>query len=161
MSRFAVAQCGCGNAWAVELRHAQAACPRCGAGIALEKARIAWRGDSAVEAQVAVGQLRLRCDPRAEAAVASLRRASVPRHDSPVEAAAARGAGIANKSSRAELVALALSRLTGMAPHDDLVQALELAGLERRRADAEVVRMLAMDILLEPKAGHYRVVEDA
>jgi hypothetical protein len=42
--------------------------------------------------------------------------------------------------------------------HADLVHALKLAGLDPDRAEAEVTRMLVMDILMEPKAGHYRVL---
>lgn len=152
-ARFGVAHCPCGQAWAVELRHAQATCPRCARAAPLEPARLRWTGDTAAEAQAAVAALK-------GAIPEPLTRRPLPRHDSPVEAAAARGAGIANKSSRAELVALALSRLCGgAAPRDDLLEALEKAGLDRKRAEAEVVRMLAMDILMEPKAGHYRVLD--
>ncbi|MEA3190372.1 MAG: hypothetical protein QOD77_954 [Thermoplasmata archaeon] len=149
---FGVAQCGCGQAWAVELRHAQAACPRCRRAVALEPARLRWSGGSAAEARAVVATL-------GGAVPEALTRPRLPRHDSPVEAAAAQGAGIANKSSRAELVALALSRLCGVAARDDLLEALEKAGLERKRAEAELVRMLAMDVLLEPRAGFYRMVD--
>ena len=49
--------------------------------------------------------------------------------------------------------------LRGAAPHEELLRALERAGIDRERGEAEVTRMLATDILVEPRAGCYRMVE--
>jgi hypothetical protein len=65
---------------------------------------------------------------------------------------------VTNRSARAETVALWMSRLAGPTPHDALVQALLKAGLDRTRAEREIVRMLAMDYLMEPRAGSYQVL---
>jgi hypothetical protein len=83
------------------------------------------------------------------------------RHDSPADAAAAKASAFAGKSQRAEAVALWLTRLNGPTPHLEFMQALEKAGLDAARAEAEVVRMLACDILFEPQAGRYALVESA
>lgn len=83
----------------------------------------------------------------------------VARHDTAIDAAAASSRGIANKSQRAEMVALTLTRATRDMAHADLVEALLRSGLDRERAEREVVRMLACDILTEPRAGRYKVID--
>lgn len=160
---FAVVVCSqCRTAWAVELRHATSTCPSCRKKVELAHRTLLWQGDSALAAQFAVAQAALATGPdpeRAVAAVHALKQRPLPRHDSHVDAAAARAGGIINKSQRAEAVALWLTRLAGSPRHDDLLQALEKAGLEPARAETEITRMLAMDFLTEPKAGHYRAIE--
>ena len=156
---FAVARCGsCREPWAADLRHATAHCPRCRQKADLRSQPLLWQGETAQEAQAAVASIRGAGSP--DIARLSERPAhALPRHDSPTDAAAARGAGIRNKSDRAEAVALALTRLSGAAAHDDLVAALEKSGLDRERSEAEVTRMLAADRMMEPKAGYYRFIE--
>ncbi len=83
----------------------------------------------------------------------------VPRYDDPVDAAAAKARGTVNKSERAEQVMLWLTRLLGDAPHDDVIRSLRRAGLDGERAEKEVVRMLACDVIFEPRAGYYRHLE--
>jgi hypothetical protein len=100
----------------------------------------------------------VRCVPCQEAHALSLPARTLPRHDSPIDAAAALASGIRNRSERAQAAALALSRLQGLVTHADLVAALERSGLDGERAEAEVVRMLAADVLIEPRAGHYRAL---
>jgi hypothetical protein len=158
--RYAVVACSrCRKPWAAELRHATVRCPACQEPAEPARKTRLWEGEDPAEAQRAVAHHRAALAGGAQAVAALLSTRPAPRHDSPEEAAAARALGIANKSQRAELVALWMTRLVGATPHDRLVAALEHAGIERRRAEAEVVRMLAMDILMEPRAGHYKVLD--
>lgn len=158
---FAVVVCPrCRLPWAVDARHASASCPSCHKGVDLAHRTKLWEGPDAAEAQRQAAHHRAQMGSRTIAATVSLYQPKArvpPRHDSLAEEAAAAGRGIANKGSRAEMVAAALGR-NGPMPHADLVQALRLAGLDGERAEAEVTRMLAADLLLEPKAGHYRVL---
>lgn len=157
---FAVVVCpACREPWAVESRHASAACPRCSKKVDLAHRTKLWEGADAREAQRQAAQHRAALTGKTVSATVSLYqpRPRTVRHDSHAEEAAAAAKGIANKGSRAEQVAATLDRHGGMA-HADLVDALQLAGLDRDRAESEVTRMLAMDFLMEPKAGHYRVL---
>jgi hypothetical protein len=155
--RFAVIACPCGERWAVETRHARVACPRCGSSADLATRQRLWQGDTAEEAALAAGSMRAQA---AGAIAVMLERPKAPaRHDSPADAAAAKAGGITNKSDRAEAVALWLTRLVGQPSHDELVAALTKAGLDRARAEREVHRMLAMDYLMEPRAGSYKVID--
>jgi hypothetical protein len=155
--RFAVIPCPCGERWAVETRHAKVTCPRCGTTADLAARTRLWQGDTALAARDAAGTLR------AEAAGAPAVRlagpSSAPRHDSPADAAAAKANAITNRSDRAEAVALWMTRLVGQPSHADLVAALRKAGLDQSRAEREIVRMLAMDYLMEPRAGSYKVID--
>lgn len=155
--RYAVVPCPCGERWAAETRHARLTCPRCGQAADLATRKRLWQGDDAGAARKAAATLR------AEAAGADFALlAPAPkeaRHDSPADAAAAKASAIANRSGRAEAVALWMTRLVGQPTHAELVDAMGKAGLDRVRAEREVVRMLAMDYLMEPRAGSYRVVE--
>ncbi len=83
----------------------------------------------------------------------------VPRYDDPVDAAAAKARGTINKSERADIVLLWLSRLQETAEHDDAIRSLLRAGLDADRAEKEIIRMLACDVIYEPKAGSYRHLE--
>jgi hypothetical protein len=157
---FAVVVCpGCREPWAVEARHDSAACPGCRKSVELAHRTKLWEGADAREAQRQAAHHRAQMAGRTVSATVSLfqPKARSVRHDSPAEEAAATARGIANKGARAEMVAATLGR-GGPMPHADLVQALQLAGLDAERSEAEVTRMLAMDILMEPKAGHYRVL---
>jgi len=160
---YAVVACSrCRNPWAVELRNATASCPACGAEADLARRTRLWEGDSPQEAQAAVAQARLQAaGPQAILHMQRLAATARPArgHDSPVDAAAAAGTGVRNRSERAEAVARAYGRLCADIPHADLVEALTRAGLEPARSAVEVTRMLACDVLLEPRAGTYRFVE--
>jgi hypothetical protein len=152
-ARFGVVSCsGCRAPWAVELRNAAATCPACRTGNELAGRRLLWAGDDAREAQAATAALRQGARPGPAFP------AGTPRHDSPVDAAAAKGRGIVNKSARAEEIARWLERLVGAMPHRSLSDALVRSGMDQDRAEAEITRMLAVDVLLEPRAGHYRTV---
>ncbi len=161
---FAVVACSsCRQAWAVDLRHTRASCPRCQRPADLDRRRRLWQGDDAREAQAAAGRLRLELTtgdqaPLQQARVDELALPKVPRHDSPVEEAAARARAVTNKSQRADAVALWLTRLQGASSHDDYVGALSRAGLDRVRAEKEIVRMLACDVVYEPRAGYYQAL---
>lgn len=83
----------------------------------------------------------------------------VPRHDSPRSAAAAKANAVVNKSQKADIIALWLTRLQGDGSHDDHVEAMREAGIDRERAEKEITRMLAMDVVFEPVPGRYRCLE--
>lgn len=149
----------CRQPWAVDLRHATASCPSCQASYDLAERRPLWQGDDARAAQAAVAHHRAAM-AGGLAAVQALRPPKpAARHDSPADAAAAQAAGLVNLSARAEAVALWMTRLVGDVPHAGLIEAMAKAGLDPKRAEREVVRMLATDVLMEPKAGRYRLVD--
>lgn len=156
---FAVIACSrCKHPWAVELRHATATCPRCQSGVDLARRRRFWEGESGREAQAAAASVAARMqggDVGAEAVQARLG-PEPARHDDPLDAAAAKARGVTSKSGRAEEVLHWLTRLQEGASHDDAVEALVRAGLTRERAEKEIVRMLAGDVIFEPRAGRYR-----
>ena len=158
--RFAVVACSsCHAAWAVELRHTQATCPNCRSTFALAERRHLWSGNDARDAQAAVAHHRAALAGGLAAVQALRPRRPEARHDSPADAAAAKAVGITNASARAEAVALWMTRLLGAVPHEDLVLAMGKAGIPAARAEKEVVRLLACDLMVEPKAGHYRVLD--
>lgn len=158
---FAVISCGCQNAWAVDLRHAKSRCTRCGKTAELAKRQRHWTGDDAQDARRAAGAIRTALgqgrpiEDAAQAAASLTIDARPVGHDSPADAAAAKARDLTNQSDRAEAVALWLTRLQG--PSDDAVylDSLQKAGLSRDRAQKEIIRMLACDVIFEPKAGMY------
>ena len=155
--RFAIIPCPCGERWATETRHARVTCPRCGTSGELAARLVLWQGDDASAAREAAASLRA----QAAGAPKSLLERPVPvaRHDSVADAAAAKASSITNRSDRAEAVALWMTRLAGQPTHADLLDALTRAGLDKARAEREIVRLLAMDYLMEPRAGSYKVID--
>lgn len=119
-----------------------------------------WSGDDARAGQSSAAELR---GQMAGADPAHLIGLGLPerrvRHDGPVEAAAAKARNITNKSARAEAIALWLTRMCDTATHDDYLDAMRKAGLDEARAEQEVIRMLACDVIYEPRAGHYAALE--
>lgn len=156
-ARYAVLACPCGEPWATETRHATATCPRCGAAADVASRKRLWQGDDARAAREAAGMARATAAGAPSSLLEPVAREA--RHDSPEDAAAAQAKAITNRSDRAEVVAMWLTRLVGQPSHAQLVDALGRAGLDRSRAEREVVRMLATDYLMEPRAGHYRVID--
>jgi len=143
---------GCGAVRAAEARHASSTCVRCGERHSHAAGRVLASGVPAAAAREIVA--------RAAAPQGPAPAPRVDRHDDPLDAAAAKGRAIANRSARAEAVALWCCRLLGGAVrHAQLLDALQRAGLDADRAEQEVVRMLACDLLLEPRPGLYRLVE--
>lgn len=141
----------------MELRHAKSRCPRCGRLAELKRRTRLWEGASAKDAQAAAARMRA---GESQSVVATLQEdRPVPRHDDPIGAAAAQANAVTNQSQKAEAIALWLTRLMGDADHDAYIDAMTRAGLARQRAEKEMIRMLAMDIIFEPRAGHYRVLE--
>lgn len=160
MPRFAVVACStCRSAWAVELRHATSTCPACNGEVDLRGRSKLWMGDDARQAQAAVAHHRAALAGGLQAVQQLKPHRAEPRHDSPADAAAAQAGGIVNKSARAEAVALWMTRLLGLVPHGELVAAMAKAGIPAERAEREVVRLLATDLMMEPRAGHYRVLD--
>lgn len=157
---YAVVACTqCKEPWAVELRHKTSSCPRCQKSVDLAKRTRLWQGDSPQDARRAIQTLRADLAGGREHVVALQDARPVPRHDSPVAAAAAKANAVVNKSQKAEAIALWLTRLVGDASHAQYLDALRMAGLDRERAEKEITRMLAMDVTYEPRAGHYRSLE--
>ncbi len=163
--RYAVVGCQCGNVWSVELRHATTTCTHCRKTVDLARRRRLWQGDDLQAAQSAAAAMRTARaqgvpEKQAAAAVASLEPPQpLARHESSIDAAAAKAHGITNKSARAEAVALWMTRLEGPTGEDDLLAAMKKAGLPLQRAEKEIVRMLACDILYEPTVGKYAALE--
>ena len=157
---FAVVVCSaCRQPWAVELRHATASCPACATTYDLAGRTPVWQGDDARAAQAAVAHHRAALSGGLAAVQMLKPRRPEPRHDSPADAAAAQAGGIVNLSARAEAVALWMTRLRGLVPHRELLEAMGKAGIDGERAEREVVRLLATDLMMEPKAGHYRILD--
>jgi hypothetical protein len=157
---FAVVVCTpCRRPWVAELRHATASCPSCRTPYDLAARKPLWQGEDARAAQAAAAHHRAAMAGGLAAVQGLQPRRAEPRHDSPADAAAAQAGGLVNLSARAEAVALWMTRLAGPVPHRALVEAMEKAGIDRARAEREVVRMLATDVMVEPKAGHYRVLD--
>lgn len=165
MDRFAVVGCStCKQAWAVEARHGTTTCPGCRGSRPAKRRRALWSGDSAVDAQKATAAIRaalaqgLPVDQAAAAAQALRPVDALPKHDNVLDAAAAKARGLRNASDRAEAVMLWLGRLAGPLPENDVLEALGKAGLGHDRAEKEIVRMLAGDVIYEPRAGYYEVL---
>lgn len=157
---YAVVACSqCREPWAVELRHKTSTCPRCQKSVELARRTRLWQGDSPTEARQAIQTLRADMAGGREQVVALHDARPVPRHDSPIAAAAAKANAVINKSQKAETIALWLTRLQGDGSHEDHLEAMRQAGLDRDRAEKEITRMLAMDVLFEPRAGRYRCLE--
>lgn len=163
MPALAVVACSrCNAPWTVELRNATSTCPRCQKNVDLRRRRRLWEGDApedARQATAAISTALAQGRPFEEAAqaVTTLQDpAPVPKHDSPVDAAAAKARGITNKSDRAEAVLQWLTELEGTVADADALAALQKAGLTLPRAEKEIVRMLASDVIFEPRAGWYQ-----
>lgn len=153
----------CRAPWLVELRHSTSTCPRCGHRVELSRRRRLWQGDSLAEAKAAVAAHRAAMAqgtdlPSAAAAVAAPQ--PLVRHDDPVDAAAAQARRERNASHRADLLAVWLTRLLGEADHDTYLTAMGRAGIPAARREKEITRMLATDVIYEPRAGRYRTLED-
>jgi hypothetical protein len=164
---YAVVACSrCKAPWAVELRHAKSACPRCHTAVDLARRARLWEGPSAARAREAAAAHAAALAQGITAARATeleqtlLADRPVARHDSAIDAAAAQARSKRNLGARAELVALWLTRLSDGASHAELLQALGKAGLGPERAEQEIARMLAADIIFEPRAGFYRALAD-
>lgn len=157
---FAVVACSrCGRPWAVELRHATVSCPACRTAYDVAGRSRLWQGDDARAAQEAVAHHRASLDGGLAAVQALRPFRAEPRHDSPADAAAAQAAGITNLSARSEAVALWMTRLMGLVPHVQLLDAMTKAGIDQARAEREIIRLLATDLMVEPRAGSYRILD--
>lgn len=162
MAYAVVARSRCRMPWAVDLRHARATCPRCQTGADLARRRRLWEGDDARAAQAAAAHVAAACSAPEGQALEQVRLTAepqLPRHDVPTDAAAAQARRVRGTCARADAVAAWLTRLQGGAEHDELVATLVKAGLDASRAEKEVVRMLACDVLFEPRPGFYQALE--
>jgi hypothetical protein len=157
---YAVVACRqCNNAWAVDRRNATASCPHCNAKADRQHQLALWEGEDARAAQAATAQKRAAAGGVHGQQLAMLAApVRMPRHDSVLDAAAAQVRHVTNKSDRAEAVARWMERLASPFRHEDLIAALERAGLDAKRCHDEVIRLLSNDILLEARPGLYRVI---
>lgn len=164
MSFVVIACSRCRNAWSVDVATATSRCQGCGRQTIVASRRRLWQGDDARAAATAAGAIRAAIaqgrppDEAATVAAALAPPARDAKHDSPLDAAAAKARAFVNQSQRAEAVALWLTRLIGAATEDDYVAALRRAGLSGRRAEKEIIRMLACDVIIEPAPGRYRAL---
>lgn len=165
MPALAVVACSdCKTAFSVELRHKTATCPRCPTMVDLRRRRRLWEGDAPEDARQAVVGLNAALrqglgEQEAGAALAALTLPEqTPKHDSVLDAAAAKARAVTNMSQRAETVALWLHRLQGPTSDEQFMDALQKAGLPAERAEREIIRMLACDIIYEPRVGAYAIL---
>lgn len=160
---YAVIACSaCRMPWLIELRHATVSCPTCQTRVDVQRRRRLWEGADQQAARVAVGAHRAAMatgeDP---ATIAKALEPEQPlvRHDDPLDAAAAQARQARNLSERADLLALWGTRLMEGLDHAILMEGLRRAGLPGDRAEKEIVRMLATDVIYEPRPGQYRHLE--
>ncbi len=156
--RFAVIACsGCRTPWVIETRAGKVRCPNCTKAAEVKRRTRLWAGDDANEARVAAGEFRAKMVWGESAPAPPTPQPA--RHDDPLDAAAAKASGVRAVTAKAEAVALWLTRLMGEASHDEYVEAMGRAGIPRQRAEKEVVRMLATDVVFEPRTGSYRLLD--
>lgn len=145
----------CRRARVVEQGQKTASCASCDRTLALADLRAAYLGPHLEEAQQVAGLVNARLQGREEEYVAALV-APEPRparHDDRVDAAAAaarKGAG--GEAGKADAIARAL----GEFQEEELARAFEAAGL--RDAARQLRRMLAAQVVFEPRAGRYRAL---
>ncbi len=160
---YAVIACSaCRMPWLIELRHATASCPRCQKRVDVARRTRLWQGEDQRQAQAAVAAHRAAMatgQPVAQIVEALRPEEPLARHDDPLDAAAAQARQARNLSERADLLALWGTRLMDGLDHDILMEGLRRAGLPGERAAKEIVRMLATDVIFEPRPGHYRHLE--
>ncbi len=163
--QYAVVGCQCGNVWSLELRHSTSTCTGCRSTVDVARRRRLWQGNDLREAQAQAAAHRTakqlgHAESETAAALQSLEpQRRLAQHDSPVDAAAAKARRIANKSARADAVALWLTRLEGDFTEESWLTAMKKAGVAGERAEKELVRMLACDVVYEPLVGRYAALE--
>ncbi|MEA3199253.1 MAG: hypothetical protein QOE90_681 [Thermoplasmata archaeon] len=152
---YAVVACSrCRRGFVVEEGRKQATCAHCSRTLDLANVRAFHRGEDLEEARAALGQLNARLSGRAE----EYARAFVPpaprpaSHDDAHQAAAAAARRAVSEKDRADAVARALGEF-GL---DDLARAFALAGLPTQKAEAHLARMLAAQVVFEPRPLRYR-----
>lgn len=109
-------------------------------------------GENAGKAQQAVAAA---AGQEGKAAISMLCLEPVPKHDSPVAAAAAKARIVQNASKKAEIILTTLTKLLGHVPENDALRAMRDAGITSERAEKEITRMLACDEIFEPRLGYY------
>ena len=154
---FQVVACSrCRRARIVEQGRKQATCGGCNRTLTLRDLRAFATTPSIAEAQSAVAVVNARLAGRerelAAAFVPEAPRAR--RHEDRFAEAAAAARRFSAEKDRADAIARAL----GSFAEDDLVRAFHIAGIPAAKAAAHLARMLATDIVFEPRAGAYRAM---
>lgn len=144
----------CRRARVVEQGRKTASCSSCTRTLELADLRASYLGPILQEAQEAAGRLNAKLSGREEEYVAAMVLPAIPapRHDDRWNAAAAAARRVSGETARADAVARAL----GEFEDGELAVAFELAGL--REAGRHLRRMLATDVIFEPRPGVYRAL---
>lgn len=144
----------CRRAKIVEQGRQQSTCALCSRTLALADLRPFAAAETLDEAQAAAGLVNARLSGRER----EFAQALVPlpprlvRHDDRYAAASAAARRAVSEKDRVDAVARALSDFD----EDDLARAFAEAGLAVARAEGHLQRMLATDVVFEPRPGRYK-----
>lgn len=152
---FAVVACSrCRRTLIVEEQRKQASCAHCSRSLDLANLKAFHRGDDLEEARAVMGRLNARMSGREEeyvrATAPPVPRA--PRHDDKLHAAAAAARKVKSEKDRVDAIARSLSDFA----REDLAAAFALCQLPADRVDAHLARMLATQVVFEPRPLRYR-----
>lgn len=147
----------CRRSRVVEAGKKSTSCGSCGRALALADLRPLASAGTLEEAQHAAGLVNARLVGREREFLASLlpQEAPAARHDDPYDAAAAAARKASSESDRVDEVARALFARLGAFAEEDLEEAFHRAGIPAYRLESHLVRMLATNVLYEPRAGRY------
>lgn len=146
----------CRRAQVTERGRKQATCVRCSRTLDLQNLRAFLVTTSLEGAQQAAGMLNARLAGReaeyAQALILPARPA--PRHDDRFAAAAAAARTATSEKDRADAIARALREFT----ESDLALAFKMTGLPAAKLETQLKRMLATDVVFQPRTGTYRIL---
>ena len=154
---FQVVACSrCRRARIVEQGRKQATCATCNRTLPLRDLRAFATTSSIEEAQSAVAVVNARLAGRErELAAAFVPTAPRPRgHEDRFAEAAAAARRFSAEKDRVDAIARAL----GAFAEADLARAFHVAGIPADKVGAHLARMVATDVVFEPRAGAYRAM---
>lgn len=164
---FAVVACPyCRRAKTFEVGRKTTQCAHCMKTLKLEHLKVFHRSDDLAEVQRAAGELNARYSGlgatqefhRAMEAAEEARGAAPDDRGDPwapvVRAARVQSAEV----PRADAIARALTERDGDWDDDLLAEAFAMAGLKPEKAEPHLKRMLATNVVYEPRPGRYRAV---
>lgn len=146
----------CRRALVAESGRRQAACPSCGRAVVLADVRAFLSTDALDAAREAAGRLNARLAGREHEFAAAFVPEAPPavRHDDRFQAAAAAARRAMSEREKADAVARAL----GEFGEEDLARAFEDADLRSGKIGAHLARMVATEVVFEPRPGLYRAL---
>lgn len=151
----------CRRARVVQQGRKSAPCAACGRSLDLPNLRAFHQGEDLGEAQNAAGLVNAKLAGREREFAAAFIPAA-PRevkHDDAWHAAAAAARKAESESDRADAAARALSAQAEKGfTEDDFGRALALAGVPMQRAAHHLGRMVATQVVYEPRPGRYRAL---